>query len=180
MNKQLAALNGTLYGGAKPKFTKKLGIEICSALATSTLPLTELCKGHPEWPGYWSIAQYRERHEWFRRMLNAARAEQAEVLVQDNTRLPHNLAENPPDSMAHVQARKVAMEDRRWYASKMLRAQYGDDPSVNVTQHSALIVIDEQLKALRENLDKARRIYALDRGSERPALLDEGTGKAQS
>jgi hypothetical protein len=57
--------------------------------------------------------------------------------------------ENPGDT-ARVQAHKVVFENRRWWAGKVDRGQWGDDPAVNVANVQGVVVTPEQLADLRD------------------------------
>jgi hypothetical protein len=83
--------------------------------------------------------------------------------------------------MARVQAHKVIFENRRWWAGKVDRGQWGDDPQANIANVQGVVVSDEQLRDLRKRLERVRSKAALkgERGSERPALI-EGKREAQS
>jgi hypothetical protein len=176
-DKALTALNGH-KGGAPIKLTRKLAHEICSTLAQSPCSLVKLCQSHPEWPSYESIDNWRTKREWFARMLWQAREAQADTLAQDSLDLEQRLIERQDSvSMAAVQANRVVMENRRWYTGKVLKRVYGDDPAVSVQNAVAVQVSDEQLRDLRERLDRVRSKG--ERGSERPALIG-GKREAQN
>jgi len=95
-------------------------------------------------------------------MMRLAREKQADFLVQDNTALEQKLLEREQTLMANVQAHKIVMENRRWYASKILRRQYGDDPA-QVNTAVAVSVTPEQLNELRQRLGDARKL--IERGN---------------
>ena len=61
--------------------------------------------------------------------------------------------------MPRVQAVKIHCENVRWYAGKVLRRMYGDDPAVSVTNQQAVVVSPEQLNDLRGRLEEARTLY---------------------
>jgi hypothetical protein len=99
-------------------------------------------------------------------MLQRARERQADLLAQDCMNLEQDLIRNQDrKSMAAVQANKVVMEQRRWYTAKVLRRMYGDDPAVSVQNAVAVQVTDEQLRDLRQRLE---RIREAEHGSEAP------------
>jgi hypothetical protein len=146
-------------GGRPATLTRSLAKIICSELSNSTKSLMALCSEHPEWPDYGSLRNACYQRAWFGDMMKRARQEQADHLVMDNIKLQSDLIANQSRvSMAAVQANKVVMEDRRWYASKVLKAQYGDDQSINVDARTAVVVGDEQLKELRGRLSDARKL----------------------
>jgi hypothetical protein len=70
--------------------------------------------------------------------------------------------------MARVQARKIVMEDRRWYASKVLKRVYGDDPALSVNTQVNVSVPGEKLASIRERLEAARTLVP-PRGKDTPA-----------
>jgi hypothetical protein len=59
--------------------------------------------------------------------------------------------------MPWLQARKVVME-RRWYAGKVYRSAYGDDPTVSVATQVNVSVPQEKLSSIRERLEAARSL----------------------
>jgi hypothetical protein len=61
-------------------------------------------------------------------------------------------------AMPWVQARKVVMEQRRWYAGKVYRSAYGDDPTVSVATQVNVSVPQEKLNSIRERLEAARSL----------------------
>jgi hypothetical protein len=63
-------------------------------------------------------------------------------------------------AMPWVQARKVVMEQRRWYAGKVYRSAYGDDPSINVATQVNVSVPAEKLASIRERLEAARALVS--------------------
>jgi hypothetical protein len=155
MDKQLAALNGH-KGGRSKSLSKSSATLICNTLANSTESLRSLCSKHPEWPSYCKLDHYRNTHDWFKRMIADARARQADFLVTDNHDISAALLAEPEPSMARVQARRIVMEDRRWYASKVLRRMYGDDPTVQVANVAQVQVSPDQLRDLRKRLERIR------------------------
>jgi hypothetical protein len=155
-DKALAALNGH-KGGAPRKFTKSLANEICKAVSTSPLTLKALCSQNPHWPSYAVIRLAAERYPWFDSMMQRARVRQAGVLLEDNEQRSVDLLADPGD-MARVQAHKVVFENRRWWAGKVDRGQWGDDPGVSVQNIAAVQVTDQQLRELRDRLPAARKL----------------------
>jgi hypothetical protein len=111
-------------------------------------------------------------------MIADARARQADFLVTDNHDISAALLAEPEPSMARVQARRIVMEDRRWYASKVLRPMYGEAPSVQVANVAQVQVSPEQLKDLRERLESVRSKAALkaEHGGEAPLKFHKGRG----
>jgi hypothetical protein len=99
--------------------------------------------------------------------------DQADFLVQDNARLSEELLQEQEPSMARVQARKIVMEDLRWYASKVLKRVYGDDPALSVNTQVNVGVPGEKLASIRERLEAARAL-APPGGKDAPAVEDQG------
>jgi hypothetical protein len=87
-----------------------------------------------------------------------AREEQADYLAQDCMKLEQEMLRREEPAMPWVQARKVVMEQRRWYAGKVYRSAYGDDPSVNVATQVNVSVPGEKLASIRERLEAARTL----------------------
>ena len=102
--------------------------------------------------------------------------DQADFLVQDNARLSEELLKEQEPSMARVQARKIVMEDRRWYASKVLKRVYGDDPALSVNTQVNVSIPAEKLASIRERLEAARTLVP-PRGKDTPA--DAGSDPEQ-
>jgi hypothetical protein len=87
-----------------------------------------------------------------------AREEQADYLAQDCMKSEQEMLGREEPQMPWVQARKVVMEQRRWYAGKVYRSAYGDDPSVNVATQVNVSVPAEKLASIRERLEAARAL----------------------
>jgi hypothetical protein len=81
------------------------------------------------------------------------------------------MLEREEPAMPWVQARKVVMENRRWYMSKVYRAVYGDDPTLNVATHVNVSVPPDKLASIRERLEAARELVSR-RDQETPVLED--------
>jgi terminase small subunit-like protein len=171
MNRQqLAAYNGQ-KGGRTQKLSRALAIQICDALSQSTKPLQTLCSENPDWPSYVALTNYRDRHPWFREMLDSARGEQCDTLAQDCMNLEQDLLKRQDTlTMAAVTANRTVMEQRRWYTGKVLRAKYGDNPPVQFNQALSVQVTPEQLRDIRARLEQVReqRARELERVLRRP------------
>ena len=106
--------------------------------------------------------------------MQRARARQAGVLLEDNEQRSVDLLADPGE-LARVQAHCIVFENRRWWAGKVDRGQWGDDPSVQVANVQNVQVSPEQLKDLRERLERIReRAYLKAKGES------EETGQAPS
>lgn len=68
--------------------------------------------------------------------------------------------------MAKVQAHRIVMEDRRWVASKVNRATYGDDPQVQIANQMNVTLPPAKLESLRERLAGARQL--VDKAKSEP------------
>ena len=88
-----------------------------------------------------------------------ARERQADFLAQQTLAETERIMRDPEPTMPRVQAVKVHCENVRWYAGKVLRRMYGDDPAVSVTNQQAVVVSPEQLNDLRGRLEEARQLY---------------------
>jgi len=53
-------------------------------------------------------------------------------------------------------------ENRRWWAGKVDRRQWGDDSQVNIANVQGVVVTDEQLRDLRKRLERIRSKAALE------------------
>jgi hypothetical protein len=109
-------------------------------------------------------------------MLDVARREQADFLAQDCMALEQQMLEREEPAMPWVQARKVVMENRRWYTSKVYRAVYGDDPTLNVATQVNLSVPPDKLASIRERLEAARSLIP---PREKGTPADAGSDPAQ-
>jgi hypothetical protein len=96
--------------------------------------------------------------------MQRARARQAGVLLEDNEQRSVDLLAAPGD-MARVQADRIVFENRRWWAGKVDRGTWGEAPSVQVANVAQVQVSPEQLKDLRDRLE---RIREAEHGSEAP------------
>jgi hypothetical protein len=101
-----------------------------------------------------------------------AREEQADYLAQDCMKLEQEMLKREEPAMPWVQARKVVMEQRRWYAGKVYRSAYGDDPGVNIATQVNVSVSGEKLASIRERLEAARTLV--------PPRREQGAVDAQS
>jgi hypothetical protein len=173
MDKSAAALHGTLDGGAKPKLSKTLAKQICNAIAKSTLPVAQVLASNPNWPTYdeWRLATHRL--PWLRALQLRAREDQADYLAQDCMKLEQEMLGREEPAMPRVQARKVVMEQRRWYAGKVYRSAYGDDPSVSVATQVNVSVPGEKLASIRERLEAARTLIPPREKDTDPAQLED-------
>jgi hypothetical protein len=171
MDKAAPALHGTLDGGAPLKLTKSLAKQICNAIAKSTLPVAQVLASNPNWPTYdeWRLATHRL--PWLRALQLRAREEQADYLAQDCMKLEQEMLKREEPAMPWVQARKVVMEQRHWYAGKVYRSAYGDDPSINVATQVNVSVPPDKLASIRERLEAARELVPR-RDQETPVLED--------
>jgi Bacteriophage Sf6, terminase small subunit-like len=176
MDKAALALHGSLNGGSKPKLTKSLAKQICNAIAKSSLPIAQILESNPNWPTYDEWRMAGQRLPWLRSLQLRAREEQADYLAQDCMKLEHEMLEREEPAMPWVQARKVVMEQRRWYAGKVYRSAYGDDPALSVNAQVNVSVPTEKLQSIRERLEAARTLVP-PRGNETPA--DVGTDHPQ-
>jgi hypothetical protein len=173
MDKTAPALHG-LDGGAKPKLSKTLAKQICNAIAKSSLPIAQILESNPNWPSYDEWRMAGQRLPWLRSLQLRAREEQADYLAQDCMKLEQEMLQREEPAMPWVQARKVVMEQRRWYAGKVYRGAYGDDPSVSVATQVNVSVPQEKLSSIRERLEAARSLVP-------PAKSEnEGTPDRQS
>jgi hypothetical protein len=94
-------------------------------------------------------------------------------LAQDCMALEQQMLEREEPAMPWVQARKVVMENRRWYTSKVYRAVYGDDHTLNVATQVNVSVPPDKLASIRERLEAARTLVPpRDQGT----LPDAGEG----
>src|SRR6266700_1173086 len=149
--------------GRKASHPRKLPhsilVEICNALSSSSVPLSELCAQHPHWPAYQTIQDQPWKNPRYKAMFLHARERQADFLAQQTLAETERIMRDPEPTMPRVQAVKVHCENVRWYAGKVLRRMYGDDPAVSVTNQQAVVVSPEQLNDLRGRLEEARALY---------------------
>ena len=129
------------------------------------MPLHSLCALHPEWPAYQTIADNIWKNPRIKEMFLHARERQADFLAQQTLAETERIMRDPEPTMPRVQAVKVHCENVRWYAGKVLRRMYGDDPAVSVTNQQAVVVSPEQLNDLRGRLDEARTLYGKSQAS---------------
>src|SRR5436305_1027596 len=143
------ALNGR-KGGTTKRFPKHLVHTIANTLANSKHSLLQLCSQHPDWPSYIELDHYARKHSWFRRILQEARASQAQFLIENCVDLEQDILNRQKEiTMPAVQVNKIVMEQRRWLAGKLLRSVYGDDEKVAIQNQQAVVITSEQLNDLR-------------------------------
>jgi hypothetical protein len=179
MDKAAVALHGRLDGGSKPKLTKSMAKQICNAIAQSTLPVAQVLASNPLWPTYDEWRLYSHRHPWLRALQLRAREELADYLAQDCMKLEQEMLTREEPAMPWVQARKVVMEQRRWYAGKVYRSAYGEDPTVSVATQVNVSVPAEKLASIRERLEAARELVPRRDQGTLPDV-SEGAVDAQS
>src|SRR4029453_5130088 len=89
-------------------------------------------------------------------MMQDARVRQADLMAFRTQDIADELRLKPEVTMPQVQAAKLYCENTRWYAGRINRAVYGDDPTLNVATQVNVRVPQEKLSSIRERLEAAR------------------------
>ena len=133
--------------GPKTKFTEKLGKEICLRLANGET-LRAVCRslGIPESNvRFWVI---EDAGPGFAAQYARARDVGMDVVADEIMDIADSAQDaivgNDKSDNARIQARKLMVDARRWYLSKLAPKRYGDKPIVD--SQSA----DEAMKQLAE------------------------------
>jgi hypothetical protein len=114
-------------------YTEELADRICEAVATSTLGTNKLCKLHDWMPCEDTIYKWRYRHPYFAEKYALAKAKQAELMVEiivdiadDNTQdFYHDAEGNKRIDSGAIAHRRLQIDTRKWYASKLAPKIYG-------------------------------------------------------
>jgi hypothetical protein len=85
--------------------------------------LTKICQT-PGFPTAASVVQWAARDSEFRRKYLQARQIGAQLMA--DTLIDESEAEIGCDSMARVQARRLAVDTKKWWLSKVLPGSFGD------------------------------------------------------
>lgn len=122
-------------GGAPTDYTEELADRICETVATSTLGTNKLCRLHKDWmPSQDTIYKWRYRHAYFAEKYALAKAQQAELMVEDIIDISdEGLNDTYIDEDGNVRVNpdviarsRLRVDTRKWYASKLAPKIYGD------------------------------------------------------
>ena len=144
-------------GGRPTKYTKELGEEICSAIASSELGLVHLVDSNPHWPERSTIFLWRRKHKEFSDNYTRAKEEQVEVSVeymQEIMNEPHKYQdlETGITKLDHNMLR-LKMDAIKWQAAKLKPKKYGDTK----LQESINNELDEDCKKRYQEMDERNR-----------------------
>ena len=120
--------------GAPTDYTEKLADRICELVATSTIGTNKLCKAHDWMPSEDTIYKWRYRHPYFAEKYALAKSKQSEILVEQiidisddkSTDIYHDEQGNAKVDSGAVAHRRLQIDTRKWYASKLAPKFYGD------------------------------------------------------
>lgn len=137
-------------------YTADLAEEICTRLAEGE-SLRSICRDE-RMPGLTTIFDWIDKDEDFRNKYARARELQAETHVDDmleiaddarNDWMEVNDPENPgyKANGENVARSKIRLEQRRWYAEKLLPKKYGLRQQI---EHSGTVSIADILREARE------------------------------
>lgn len=125
--------------GAPTIYTEELADRICELVATHTLGTNQLCKQHDWMPSEDTIYKWRYRHSSFAEKYALAKSKQAELMVEQIIDISDDKSDDllydelgnkklDPGAIAH---RRLQVDTRKWYASKLAPKIYGDRSNAN-------------------------------------------------
>lgn len=140
--------------GAPTDYTDEMADRICEAIATSSLGTIQLCEMHDWMPSEDTIYKWRYRHAYFAEKYTLAKSRQVELYAEQIIAISDNKTQDyyrdkegnkriDPGAVMH---RRLQIDTRKWYASKLAPKIYGDyKPQTNDTDNKSLMqqVIDK-------------------------------------
>jgi len=136
--------------GRPTDYNEDLADRICELIATSPLGTNKLCKLHEWMPCEDIIYRWRYRHDSFNEKYAKAKSRQAELMVEQIIDISDDKSEdiifdeagNKKVDSGAVAHRRLQVDTRKWYASKLAPKIYGDkiqnETTVTIKQEDAL------------------------------------------
>lgn len=131
-------------------YNEELANQICELIATSPLGTNKLCKLHDWMPSEDTVYKWRYRHNEFAEKYTKAKARQAELMVEQIIDISDDKSDdilfdehgNKKIDAGAVAHRRLQVDSRKWYASKLAPKIYGDKVDhkhdVNIKQEDAI------------------------------------------
>lgn len=121
--------------GRPSKFTQTLADEICRRLASGE-SLDAICRSHG-FPDASTVWDWTDRNESFASQYARARAKQADTLAEEILAIADGAAGKPNEE---VQAARLRVDARKWFASKVAPRKYGDRVAADVSGSLSITV----------------------------------------
>lgn len=146
-------------GGRPSTYTPERGAMICKVIATSTLPLQEMCNTFDFFPpNKCTVYEWRYDYKEFSDMFTKAKQEQAELIAYELREIAYNRSrdtaegkDGPIGMGVHVARDRLIIDTEKWIACKLLPKVYGDkapEPPPNAATSSEIKEIAEAIKEL--------------------------------
>lgn len=110
-------------------YSEEIAIEVCEAIATSTIGLRRLCAERPDLPAWQTVMGWRHRYPEFEEQYARAKQFQMELMAEEII----ELADDPSTDSGQVQRSKLQVEARKWLMSKLAPRKFGE--KIDVTSH---------------------------------------------
>jgi len=142
--------------GRPSDYTPELGELICYRVATNTIGLKLICAKFKELPDETTISEWRWKHPEFRLKYREAKSQQAELLAEDCEDISQDLLYytdsegNKRVDSGYVASRKLVVDTRKWFASKLAPKFYGDKQMLDVVNQKS----DDIKEGLKTVIDK--------------------------
>lgn len=145
--------------GRPKEYTPELAQEICDTIASSSKGTKRLCKERSYWPCQDTLFTWLKQYPEFSEQYKRAKLCQVELLVDelvdiaDDTSQDMTIDETGKMSYnaERVARSKLRIDTRKWIAARLVPRVYGNNGDESYTSN---LVISEELKQLRENLEK--------------------------
>jgi hypothetical protein len=116
--------------GRPSSYSSKLAMEICEAVATSSVGIKMLCRAHTHWPNPDTIYQWLRTYDEFSDQYARAKRLQVDVLVDEVLEIADGVANS---NLAAINGAKLKIDTRKWIASKLVPRLYGDKIHSEIT-----------------------------------------------
>lgn len=130
---------------------------ICEIVATHIEPMGALCEKFDELPNEYTIRLWRFRYPEFNAAFNIAKTQQAELFAESIDQESQNIHTyidkegNVRYDSAHVAAKKLLTDNRRWLATTLAPKIYQRTQQIEIKSDSA--EKDAEIKKLKEKLE---------------------------
>jgi hypothetical protein len=123
--------------GRPTDYNLEIATRICEEIATCTDSYETICQRNLDFPERATMRRWRYKHEEFRSLYAQARADQADLFVEEIITISDNFEDDvfqnsdgdPIYLTGKVQRDRLRVDSRKWLACKMLPKIYGDKPS---------------------------------------------------
>lgn len=144
-------------GGAPSSYNKKIGDEICEAIATSRYGLRKICKDNPHLPTKSTIYRWAFENAEFRDQYARAKAFQVEWLVESAIEISEDSSKdtyiddngNEKCNNEWIARSRLRVDTIKWISSKLAPKIYGDKIETHQT-----VTVNEKVSRIK-NAKKA-------------------------